>query len=53
MINEVHNSEARKSNIDIMRAICAFLIVCIHAPFPGETGAYFVTIFLRRYKRTT
>lgn len=44
MINEVHNSEARKSNIDILRAICAFLIVCIHAPFPGETGAYFVTI---------
>ncbi|UEA30492.1 hypothetical protein LK422_03580 [Blautia massiliensis (ex Durand et al. 2017)] len=27
-----------------MKAICAFLIVCIHAPFPGKFGAYFTTL---------
>lgn len=34
----------RAGNIDILKAICAFLIVCIHASFPGEAGAYFTTI---------
>ena len=27
-----------------MKAICAFLIVCIHVPFPGKIGAYFTTL---------
>jgi phosphoglucosamine mutase len=27
-----------------LKTICAFLIVCIHAPFPGEFGAYFTTL---------
>ena len=27
-----------------MKAICAFLIVCIHVPFPGTLGAYFTTL---------
>ena len=27
-----------------MKAICAFLIVCIHVPFPGKFGAYFTTL---------
>lgn len=34
----------RVDNVDIIKGICAFLVVCIHAPFPGEVGAYFTTI---------
>ena len=36
--------QSRADNIDILKAICAFLIVCIHTPFPDEAGAYFTTI---------
>ena len=28
----------RNKGIDILRFICAFLVVCIHAPFPGVIG---------------
>ena len=34
----------RADNIDILKAICAFLIVCIHAPFPGIIGEYFTAL---------
>lgn len=34
----------RAYNIDILKAICAFLIVCIHVHFPGTIGAYFMTL---------
>lgn len=34
----------RTDNIDILKAICAFLIVCIHVPFPGSVGAYFTAL---------
>lgn len=34
----------REENIDILKAICAFLIVCIHIPFPGTAGAYFTAL---------
>ena len=27
-----------------MKVICAFLIVCIHVPFPGRVGAYFTSL---------
>ena len=27
-----------------MKAICAFLVVCIHVPFPGEGGEYFTAL---------
>ena len=36
--------QSRADNIDILKALCAFLIVCIHAPFPGKVGAYFTTL---------
>ena len=36
--------QSRADNIDILKAICAFLIVCIHVPFPGKVGAYFTTL---------
>ena len=38
------NFESRADNIDILKALCAFLIVCIHVPFPGKVGAYFTTL---------
>ena len=38
------NLERRADNIDILKAILAFLIVCIHVPFPGEVGSYFTTL---------
>lgn len=34
----------RAENIDVLKAICAFLVVCIHVPFPGKMGAYFTTL---------
>lgn len=36
----------RNNNIDILKSICAFLIVCIHVPFPGFVGNY-ITAFSR------
>lgn len=30
--------------LDILKAICAFLIVCIHKPFPGKFGEYFTAL---------
>ena len=36
--------QSRADNIDILKAICAFLIVCIHIPFPGTIGAYFTAL---------
>ena len=36
--------QSRADNIDILKAVCAFLIVCIHVPFPGTLGAYFTTL---------
>lgn len=38
--------EMRYTNIDFLKAILAFFIVCIHSPFPGVIGAYF-TVFVR------
>lgn len=34
----------RLSNIDKLKAVCAFLVVCIHAPFNGEYEQYFVVL---------
>ena len=34
----------RADNIDVLKAICAFLIVCIHIPFPGTIGDYFTVL---------
>lgn len=42
MKKEEENLKA--DNIDILKAICAFLIVCIHELFPGIVGAYFTTL---------
>ena len=36
--------QSRADNIDILKVICAFLIVCIHVPFPGRVGAYFTSL---------
>lgn len=34
----------RVKNIDILKAVCAFFVVCIHAPFPGTAGEYFIAL---------
>ena len=31
----------RINSLDKLKMLCAFLIVCIHAPFPGAAGQYF------------
>ena len=36
--------QSRADNIDILKATCAFLIVCIHVPFPGVIGEYFTAL---------
>lgn len=34
----------RVHNVDVLKAICAFLVVCIHIPFPGIMGEYFTAL---------
>ena len=34
----------RNNNIDILKSICAFLIVCIHVPFPGFVSNYITAL---------
>lgn len=34
----------RSNAIDMLKALCAFLIVCIHIPFPGIFGMHIVTL---------
>lgn len=40
----LREGQNRADNIDILKTICAFLIVCIHIPFPGEIGEYFTVL---------
>lgn len=35
---------SRVEQIDILKTICTFLIVCIHVPFPGTGGEYFTVL---------
>lgn len=37
-------SLVRKTEIDVLKSLAALLIVCIHAPFQGKIGDYFVSI---------
>ncbi len=30
----------RKRNLDLLKAICAFMVICIHAPFSGRPGEW-------------
>lgn len=39
-----NNRILRSKSVDILKAICAFLIVCIHVPFPGTVGQYFTAL---------
>ena len=36
--------QSRADNIDILKVLCAFLIVCIHVPLPRVIGEYFTTL---------
>lgn len=38
------NIVKRHSGIDALKFLCAFLVVCIHKPFPGTVGEYIVAI---------
>lgn len=44
LLNESRASNKRQSSIDVLKAICAFLVVCIHCPFPGEIGEYITSL---------
>lgn len=37
-------SRERYNALDALKCICAFLIICIHIPFPGALGEYVVAI---------
>lgn len=37
-------SERRYYSLDAMKAIAAFLVICIHMPFPGEAGKIIVAL---------
>ena len=34
----------RNTNLDSLRLFCAFFVICIHDPFPGEVGQYIIAI---------
>lgn len=34
----------RYNSIDVLKCLCAFMVICIHAPFPGKIGEYLVAI---------
>jgi surface polysaccharide O-acyltransferase-like enzyme len=34
----------RYHSLDKLKVLCSFLIICIHAPFPGGFGDYFTTL---------
>ena len=36
----VEKNLERREQIDALKAICAFFVVCLHAPFPGLVGEY-------------
>ena len=38
------NAVKRYHGIDVLKFLCAFLVVCIHAPFPGVAGEYIVAL---------
>lgn len=39
-----NKTKQRNIGIDITKFLMSFLVVCIHVPFPGEFGQYFVVI---------
>ena len=43
-IQKQENSAQRWQGIDILKTICSFLVVVIHAPFPGIIGAYITAL---------
>lgn len=38
------NASERHTGIDLLKCLCAFLVVYIHAPFPGETGQFLMAL---------
>lgn len=42
--NLLRAEQSRAEQIDALKAVCAFLVVCIHAPFPGKIGEYFTSL---------
>lgn len=41
----MEDTESRRFiGFDILKFLCAFLIVCIHCPFPGVAGEYFTAL---------
>ena len=43
-MNNISNDRVRVYGLDILKALCAFLVVVIHAPFPGKVGSYLVAL---------
>ena len=44
IVKSEEKTKNRVDNIDVLKAICAFGVVCIHVPFPGTIGEYFTTL---------
>ncbi|MBQ1991839.1 MAG: acyltransferase family protein, partial [Clostridia bacterium] len=34
----------RNNGLDLLKTICAFMIICVHAPFPGLLGDIFTPL---------
>ncbi len=37
-MNKVNQNRVRYDGLDVLKCICAFLVVCIHAAFLGDVG---------------
>lgn len=37
-------SKERNYNLDVLKTICAFLVICIHVPFPGIVGEIIIPL---------
>lgn len=44
IVKNNENVVKRYYSIDALKFLCAFLVVCIHKPFPGIVGSYIVAI---------
>ena len=41
----MRTEQNRTEQIDVLKAVCAFMVVCIHAPFPGQIGECITSLF--------
>ena len=44
MLESFRAEQSRAEGLDALKLICAFLVICIHSPFPGIIGEYILVL---------